>query len=76
MDLSCEEGEVVEEDEPDLTCKEELDLSVDGDIRTPICRFLLPYWPEGVEGYEEAGGWRRLGGSHTRENFPRGRRSI
>eukprot|EP00752_Nemacystus_decipiens_P009912 g8844.t1 len=73
MDSSCEEEE---EEELDLTCKEALDLSCEGEIRTPICRFLLPCWPEGVEGYEEAGGWRRLGGTITRENFPRGRRSI
>lgn len=51
---------------PDLSCKEVFDLDElmkpKGEVRTPICRFLLPCWPEGVEGYEEAGGWRRLGG--------------
>ncbi len=66
--------------ELDLFCNEELDvdeaMKSKGELRTPICRFLVPCWPEGVEGYEEAGGWRRLGGPHTRENFPRGRRSI
>lgn len=66
--------------EMDLSCNEDLDMDdamkPKGELRTPICRFLLPCWPEGVEGYEEAGGWRRLGGAHTRENFPRGRRSI
>lgn len=69
--MDCEE-----EEEVDLTCREELDLSGEGETRNPICRFLLPCWPEGVEGFEEPGGWRRLGGPHTRENFPRGRRTI
>lgn len=63
----------------DLLCKEVLDMDAimrpKGEIRTPICRFLLPSWPEGVEGYEEAGGWRRLGGT-TKETFPRGRRAL
>lgn len=66
--------------EVDLSCKEVLDVDAlmkpKGELRTPICRFLVPGWPEGVEGYEEQGGWRRLGGCHTRESFPRGRRSI
>lgn len=61
----------------DLSCKEAVDMDAvmrpGGEVRTPICRFLLPCWPEGVEGYEEVGGWRRLGGP-TRETFPRGRR--
>lgn len=57
----------------DLSCKEVIDMDEvmcrDGEVRTPICRFLIPSWPEGVEGYEEVGGWRRLGGSATPELF-------
>ncbi|CAM9358008.1 unnamed protein product [Ectocarpus sp. 13 AM-2016] len=64
----------------DLSCTEDVDIDAamkpGGEVRTPICRFLIPCWPEGVEGYEEAGGWRRLGGCHTKGNFPVGRRSI
>ncbi|CAM9326227.1 unnamed protein product [Ectocarpus sp. 8 AP-2014] len=64
----------------DLSCTEDVDIDAamkpGGEVRTPICRFLIPCWPEGVEGYEEAGGWRRLGGSHTKGNFPVGRKSI
>ncbi|CAM9159772.1 unnamed protein product [Ectocarpus sp. 6 AP-2014] len=64
----------------DLSCTENVDMDAamkpGGEVRTPICRFLVPCWPEGVEGYEEAGGWRRLGGCHTKGNFPAGRRSI
>ncbi|CAN0202360.1 unnamed protein product [Ectocarpus sp. 12 AP-2014] len=64
----------------DLSCTEDVDIDAamkpSGEVRTPICRFLIPCWPEGVEGYEEAGGWRRLGGCHTKGNFPVGRRSI
>lgn len=64
----------------DLSCTEDVDIDAamkpGGEVRTPICRLLIPCWPEGVEGYEEAGGWRRLGGCHTKGNFPVGRRSI
>ncbi|CAM9212968.1 unnamed protein product [Ectocarpus fasciculatus] len=64
----------------DLSCTEDVDIDAammpGGEVRTPICRFLVPCWPEGVEGYEEAGGWRRLGGCHTKGNFPEGRRCI
>lgn len=59
----------------DLSCKEVIDMdevmSGAGEVRTPICRFLVPSWPQGVEGYEEVGGWRRLGGS-TPEGIPQG----
>lgn len=51
---------------PDLSCHEVFDVDSimnPGEVRTPICRYLLPCWPEGVEGYEEVGGWRRLGGA-------------
>lgn len=54
------------DDSVDLSCTEQIDvdevMNAGGEVRTPICRFLLPFWPEGVEGYEEVGGWRRLGG--------------
>lgn len=64
----------------DLSCTEDVDIDAamkpGGEVRIPICRFLIPCWPEGVEGYEEAGGWRRLGGCHTKGNFPVGRRCI
>ncbi|CAM9842525.1 unnamed protein product, partial [Pylaiella littoralis] len=64
----------------DLSCREEVDMDAamkpQGEARAPICRFLLPCWPEGVEGYEEAGGWRRLGGVLTRETFKWERRCI
>lgn len=60
----------------DLSCNEVVDMDEvmngSGEVRTPICRFLIPSWPEGVEGYEEIGGWRRLGGSNTPEPFPKG----
>lgn len=53
---------------PDLSCDEVIDMdavmSAGEAVRTPICRFLVPCWPEGVEGFEEAGGWRRLGGNN------------
>lgn len=55
----------------DLSCAEDIDvdevMNAGGEVRTPICRFLLPCWPEGVEGYEEVGGWRRLGAPAAEE---------
>ncbi|CAN0398181.1 unnamed protein product [Ectocarpus fasciculatus] len=52
----------------DLSCTEDVDIDAammpGGEVRTR------------VEGYEEAGGWRRLGGCHTKGNFPEGRRCI
>eukprot|EP00904_Undaria_pinnatifida_P002647 jgi/Undpi1/12383/HiC_scaffold_5.g02055.m1 len=63
---------------PELLCEESLDVEAamkpKGQVRTPICRLLVPCWPEGVEGYEEAGGWRRLGGVTTSLTVPQGRR--
>lgn len=63
---------------PDLSCHEVFDVDAvmnSGEVKTPICRYLLPCWPEGVEGYEEVGGWRRLGGA-SRGSSQRGKRGI
>lgn len=64
---------------PDLSCHEVFDVDAvmnsGGEVRTPICRYQLPCWPEGVEGYEEVGGWRRLGGA-SRGSSQRGKRGI
>ena len=73
-----EPATVMGEAVPDLACYEVLDMDAvmlsGGEVRRPICRYLLPCWPEGVEGYEEVGGWRRLGVATTPDSSQEGRR--
>ncbi|CAM9910279.1 unnamed protein product [Ascophyllum nodosum] len=75
-----EPATVMGEAVPDLACYEVLDMDAvmlsGGEVRRPICRYLLPCWPEGVEGYEEVGGWRRLGVATTPDSSQEGRRRV